>query len=149
LARFREEERLALLRPELLRLELFRLELFRPLALLRLLPREDLRVLLRAELRPPCFADLFRLADLRALFLAPLREDFLLLRLAELRLDFFRLPLLEPERDPDREPLIPPDRLVLAGSSKSKDGDELGLGDGLLSEGSGSIHPEPDQPISI
>ena len=90
------------------------------------------------------------LADFRALFLAPLREDFLLpLRLAELRLDFFLPPPLEPDRDPAREPLMPPLRLVLAGSSKSKDGDELGLGDGLLSEGSGSIHPEPDQPISI
>ena len=148
MARFREEERLALFRPELLRLALLRLELLRP-ALLRLLPREDLRVLLRAELRLPRLADLLRLADFRALFLAPFRDDFLLLRLAELRLDFFRLPLLEPDRDPVLELPIPPDRLVLAGSSKSKDGDELGLGDGVLSEGSGSIHPEPDQPISI
>jgi hypothetical protein len=153
LARLREVERLAVLRPELFRPALLRPVLLRPalfrLALLRLLPREDLRVLFRAELPPARLADLPRLADFRPLFLALLPEDFLLLRLAELRLDFFRLPPPDPDRDPDREPLIPPLRLVLAGSSKSKDGDELGLGDGVLSEGSGSIHPEPDQPISI
>jgi hypothetical protein len=139
LARRREEERLALLRLELLRPALLRPALFRP-------PREDLRELFRAELRPPRLADFPRLlADLRALFLAPLREDFLLLRRAELRLDFLRDPL----RDPLREPPVAPLRLVLAGSSKSKDGEEVGEGEGVLSEGSGSIHPEPDQPISI
>jgi hypothetical protein len=39
-----------------------------------------------------------------------------------------------------------------AGSSPSSNEDEegeLGLEEGLLSIGSGSIHPEPDQPISI
>jgi hypothetical protein len=77
--------------------------------------------------------------------LALLRADFLLLRLAERPDDFFRVPL----RDRFREPLVPVDRLVEAGSSKSNDGDEAGVGDGVLSEGSGSIHPEPDQPISI
>jgi hypothetical protein len=29
------------------------------------------------------------------------------------------------------------------------DGVEAGVGEGVLSMGSGSIHPEPDQPISI
>jgi hypothetical protein len=149
LARLRDDDRAALFRPELFRLALFRLELLR-LALLRpaLLrpPREDFRVLFRAELRPPRLADLPpRLADFRALFLAPFRADFLLLRLAEPPLDFLRDRL----RERLREPLVPLVRLVDAGSSKSKDGDDEGVGDGVLSEGSGSIHPEPDQPISI
>jgi hypothetical protein len=109
-----------------------------------------LRVLFLAELRPLLLADFLpRLADFRALFLAPFRADFLLLRLAEPPDDFFRDRLREPLREPVLEPLLPPDRLVEAGSSKSKDGDELGAGEGVLSEGSGSIHPEPDQPISI
>jgi hypothetical protein len=126
LARFREADRLALFRPEL----------FLP-------PRDDFRALLRAELRPPFLAALRpRPADFRALFLAPFRADFLLRR-AELRLDFFREPLREREREPVEV------RLVDAGSSKSKDGDEAGVGEGVLSEGSGSIHPEPDQPISM
>jgi len=144
LARFREEDRLALFfRLVLLRLALFRLALFRP-------PRDDLRVLFLAELRPLRLLDLPpRLADLRVLFLALLRLDFLLLRLAVLRLDFLRPPLRALARDdPPRELLVPPLRL-LAGSSNANDGDELGVGEGVLSEGSGSIHPEPDQPISI
>ena len=120
--------------------------------------REDLRALFRAELRPPLFADLLpprvadlapRLADLRALFLAPFRVDFLLPLLALLadRPEDFLDPLRLRERL--RDPLLPPDRPVVEGSSKSKDGDELGAGEGVFSEGSGSIHPEPDQPISI
>jgi hypothetical protein len=52
-----------------------------------------------------------------------------------------------PERLRDRPvPLVP---LVDAGSSKSKDREDDGVGEGVLSEGRGSIHPEPDQPISI
>ena len=145
MARLRADDRPALFRPELLRLALFRLALFRP-ELLRLAlfrpPREDFR----AELPPLRLAGLPpRLADFRALFLAPFRADFLLLRLAEPPLDFLREP--PPERL--REPPGPPVRLVDAGSSKSKDGEDEGVGDGVLSEGSGSIHPEPDQPISI
>jgi hypothetical protein len=152
LAPFREADRLELLRLELLRLALFRpvpflLALFR-LALFRP-PREDLPALFRAELLPPRLAAFPRLADLRALFFAPFRADFLLLPLAELREDFFLDPLLDPLRELLRDDPLPPLRLVEAGSSKSKDGDEVGPGEGVLSEGSGSIHPEPDQPISI
>jgi hypothetical protein len=152
LARFREADRLELLRLALFRPALLRLALFRP-ALLRLAlfrpPREDFPALFRAELRPPRLADFPRLADLLALFFAPFRPDFLLLRLAELPDDFFLDPLPDPPREPLREDPVPPLRLVEAGSSKSKDGDEVGAGEGVLSEGSGSIHPEPDQPISI
>jgi hypothetical protein len=109
--------------------------------------RDDLRVLFRAELRPLRLADFpARLADLRALFLAPFRADFLLLRLAERLADFFRDRVL---RVRFRDPLASPARLLDEGSSKSKDGDELGAGEGVFSEGSGSIHPEPDQPISM
>jgi hypothetical protein len=130
----REEDR-----PELRRLALLRLELFRP-------PdrEEDPRALLRAELRPPRLADLRldRLADRRALFLAPLREDFLLVRLAARRVDFLRG--LEGVR-----PVLS-SRLLGDGSSKSNERDgDVGEGEGVLSEGSGSIQPEPDQPISI
>jgi hypothetical protein len=41
--------------------------------------------------------------------------------------------------------------LLVDGSSKSlyDDGVEAGVGEGVLSMGRGSIHPEPDQPISI
>jgi hypothetical protein len=131
LARLRDADRLALLRPEL-----FRPELFRP-------PREDRLALFRADPRPPRLADRPpRPADFRALFLAPFRADFLLRR-AELRVDFFRDPL----RERVREPVL--GLRLGAGSSKSKDGDEAGVGEGVLSEGSGSIQPEPDQPISI
>jgi hypothetical protein len=93
-------------------------------------------------LRLPRLADLVDLfADRRALFLAPLRVDFLLPPLAERREDFFRGLLRAPAFSP---------RLAVDGSSKSNDGDEdAGVGEGVLSEGSGSIHPEPDQPISI
>ena len=133
MARFRDADRLALFRPELF-----------------LAPREDLRALFRAEPRPPALAELLpRLADFRALFLAPFRADFLLLRLAEPRADFFREPPRAPPAEVPREPLVPLLLPVGAGSSKSKDGDEVGVGDGVLSEGRGSIHPEPDQPISI
>jgi hypothetical protein len=102
--------------------------------------RDELRALLRADFLAPRLADLapFR-ADRRALFLAPLRADFLLPRFDD-RVDF----LLGAARE------VPVSRRLGKGSSKSKDdGDDAGEGDGGLSEGNGSIHPEPDQPISI
>jgi hypothetical protein len=122
LARFREAERRALLRPEDLRLF------------------EALRALFRAERRPPFLAAFALFADLRA-DLAPFRADFLLDLLADLLAVFLRGLLRG--------------RVVLAGlgvgSSKSpnEDGVEAGVREGVLSIGSGSIHPEPDQPISI
>jgi hypothetical protein len=104
--------------------------------------REDLRALFRAELRSPLLADLpARFADLRALFLLPLRVDFLLPGSVD-RADFLRAL--------GRVSLVLPARSLGEGSSKSNDDDdEAGDGEGVLSEGSGSIHPEPDQPISI
>jgi hypothetical protein len=117
-------------------------------------------VLLRAELRPLRLADLvLRLADRPALFLAPLRADFFDPPFAVALELFFRDPPPERELTPDLERPpeperfeLPPDspRRLVEGSSKSKDdGVDAGEGVGVLSEGSGSIHPEPDQPISI
>jgi hypothetical protein len=127
LARLREDDRLALFRA---------LDLRPP-------ERDELRALLRADFLAPRLADLAPLrADPRALFLAPLRVDFLLRRLAVRLVDFLR--------GAAREVPAPSPRLDGDGSSKSKDdGDDAGEGEGGLSEGSGSIHPEPDQPISI
>ena len=133
MARFREAERPALFRPvDFLPLD-FRALDFRPL------DREDFR----AELPPPRFADLLDfLADRPALFLAPFRADFLLPLFADRFADFLCAP------PPDL--VVPPVRLLGDGSSKSKDdGDDAGGWEGVLSEGSGSIQPEPDQPISI
>jgi hypothetical protein len=93
------------------------------------------RALFRAERRPPFLAALALLADLRPPFLAL----FLLARLADLLAAFLRALLLGVG-------------LTLGdGSSESPydDGVEAGVGEGVLSMGSGSIHPEPDQPISI
>jgi hypothetical protein len=138
LARLREDDRLALLR----------------LADLRLRDRDDdLRALFRAELRRPFLADLaLRLAERRALFLAPLRAAFFRPRVADDLVAFLRD--LVPERDLERPVERPPMPVSLRrlgeGSSKSKeDGVDEGEGEGVLSEGKGSIHPEPDQPISI
>ena len=92
---------------------------------------------LRAELRRPFLADFLVLffAAFLADFFAPFREeDFL----AEPRLDF-----------------LAGLRLGWAGrravdeSSKSYEGVEAGVGAGVFSIGSGSIQPEPDQPISM
>jgi hypothetical protein len=98
---------------------------------LRLL--EAPRALFRAERRPPFLAALALLADLRAPFLAL----FLLGRLAALLAVFLRGLL----------------GLGLLGEGSSVplygDGVEAGGGEGVLSMGSGSIHPEPDHPISI
>ena len=126
---------------------------------LRLRDRDDdLRVLFRARLRPPRLAALeLRLAERRALFLAPFRAAFFLPpRLAELLVAFLRDRLPERDAPPDRPdelerlPPIPDSRLVDEDSPKSKDdGVDAGEGEGVLSEGRGSIHPEPDQPISI
>jgi hypothetical protein len=122
LARFREEERRALFRAAGLRL------------------REDLRELFRADPREP-FLALALLADLRALFLPPFRAAFLLVLLADRLAVFLREPV---------PPRVVPGR-VGAGSSKllNDEGVEAGVGAGVLSMGSGSIHPDPDQPISI
>jgi hypothetical protein len=126
LARLREVERLALLR----------------LADLRPPDRADFRVLFRADPRRPRLAD-FRAAlaaDPRLPFFAPLRADFLPLPFAARVDDFFlALPLAR----------VVPSRLGAGSSKSNEDGDEAGVGEGVLSEGSGSIHPEPDQPISI
>jgi hypothetical protein len=123
LAPFREADRRALFLPEDLR------ELF--------------RALLRAEPRPPFLAD-FRadflvlfLADFLADFLAPFREE-----------DFFAGPRLD---------FLADLRLGWAGrvralgdsSNSYGAGVEAGVGAGVFSIGSGSIQPEPDQPISI
>ena len=138
MARLREDDRLALLR----------------LADLRLRDRDDdLRALFRAEPRRPFLADLaLRLAERRALFLAPLRAAFFRPRVADDLVAFLRD--LVPERDLERPVERPPMPVSLRrlgeGSSKSKeDGVDEGEGEGVLSEGKGSIHPEPDQPISI
>jgi hypothetical protein len=116
LARFREDDRRALLRPVDFRL------------------REDPRALFRADRRPPFLAD-FRPR------LAVLRVDFLA-RLADRLAVFLR-------RVVDL-------RVVLAGvvgegSLKSPNDEDVEAGgrEGVFSIGSGSIHPEPDQPISI
>ena len=143
MARLREDERPALLRA---------LD-FRPPE------RDELRALLRADFFAPRLLDLepfradrpalfladrpalFR-ADRPALFLAPLRDDFFAPPFADRLVDFLR--------GLAREVLVPSPRRDGEGSSKSKeDGEDAGEGEGGLSEGSGSIHPEPDQPISI
>ena len=85
-------------------------------------PFWDARVLFRAVRRP-------FLAVLRAERLAVL-VDFR----ADLRANLLPLPL--------------PDDTLSDESPKSNEREDPGL-DELLSEGSGSIHPEPDQPISI
>jgi hypothetical protein len=108
--------------------------LFRP-ADLRLL--DDLRALFRAERRPPFLAALALLEDLRAPFFALLRAAFFLDRFADLLAVFLRGLLgLARLGDGSSNPLY-------------EDGVEAGVGEGVLSMGSGSIHPEPDQPISI
>jgi hypothetical protein len=109
--------------------------------------------LLRARfaLRPLLLLADFLADDLRADFLAPFFADRLADFLPDLRLADF---LAE-------DFLVPPflaaffrGRAVRgrdAGSSPPSNEDEegeLGLEEGVLSIGSGSIHPEPDQPIS-
>ena len=106
--------------------------------------------------------DLPRFAPRRALFLAdflaePLRAVFL----AELRRADFLAPFLA-DFFADRllDFLAPPFLAVFlrarvvrvrAGSSlpSNDDVEDAGAEEGTLSIGSGSIHPEPDQPISI
>jgi hypothetical protein len=100
----------------------------------RALFRADFRLLFLADLRAD-FRLLF-LADRFADFLAPLRaEDFLA------RLDFFDAFLVDLRRG----------GADLGDSSKLlyDAGVEAGVGAGVFSIGSGSIQPEPDQPISI
>jgi hypothetical protein len=82
-------------------------------------------------------AALALLEDLRAPFFALLRADFFLDRFADLLAVFLRGLLgLARLGDGSSNPLY-------------EDGVEAGVGEGVLSMGSGSIHPEPDQPISI
>ena len=103
--------------------------------------REAFRALLRAELRLPFLADF--LADFLVLFLAAFLADFF----APFRAEDF---LAEPRLD-----FLAGLRLGWAGrravdeSSKSYEGVEAGVGAGVFSIGSGSIQPEPDQPISM
>ena len=105
------------------------------------LPEDLLReAFLRAELRPPFLADF--LADFLVLFFAAFLADFARFReedfLAEPRLAFLaglRLGWAG--------------RRALDESSKSYEGVEAGVGAGVFSIGSGSIQPEPDQPISM
>jgi hypothetical protein len=134
LARFRDEDRRALFLAEDFRLpELFR-ALFR--AERRLLFLADLRLLFLADLRL-----LFR-ADPRADFLELFREDFL----ADPRADDFRLDFLaDLRRGRDAGVRLLPD----SPKSSYEEGVEAGVGAGVFSIGSGSIQPEPDQPISI
>jgi hypothetical protein len=110
---------------------------------------EDLRPeLFLAELRPPFLADFLAdlrllrlLLDFRADFLAPLREDFLAEPRLDLRDDFLadlRL-VLDLPRERDEE----------SSMSSFDAGVEAGVEAGRLSIGSGSIQPEPDQPISM
>ena len=88
------------------------------------------------------------LADLRVLrpldfladFFAPLREDFF----AEPRLD-----LRDDLADLRLEVDLPRERDEESSMSLYDAGVEAGVGVGVLSIGSGSIQPEPDQPISM
>jgi hypothetical protein len=111
------------------------LAVLRPLFLADFLapPRADFLAPLRADLRPP------RLAAFRA----PFRADFFadLERLADLR-ELLFLALFFRAAGRGR---------AAAGSLKSSkdEGLEVGAGAGVFSIGSGSIQPEPDQPISI
>jgi hypothetical protein len=107
------------------------------------LPEDLLReAFLRAELRRPFLADF--LADFLVLFFAAFLADFFARFreedfLAEPRLDFragLRLGWADRPRALDE-------------SSKSYEGVEAGVGAGVFSIGSGSIQPEPDQPISM
>jgi hypothetical protein len=95
--------------------------------------REDLRALFRA----PFLADLALLADLRA----PFRAAFLLVFLADRLAAFLR----------ETVRLRVGFARVGDGSSNwlNDEGVEAGVGEGVLSMGSGSIHPDPDQPISM
>jgi hypothetical protein len=103
-----------------------------------------LRELFRAELRPPFLADFradFLLLFFAALadFLAPFRdEDFLA------RLDFLDAFLADLRRGWADLP-----RVLESSNSLYDAGVEAGVGAGVFSIGSGSIQPEPDQPISI
>ena len=99
--------------------------------------REAFRVLLRAELRLPFLAD-FR-ADFLVLFFAAFLADFL----ARFREEDFLAELRAGLR------LGWAGRRALDESSKSYEGVEAGVGAGVFSIGSGSIQPEPDQPISM
>ena len=90
----------------------------------------------------PFFAD--RLAD----FLLDFLEDFLPLdfRLADFLPEDFLAPPFRAAFFLGRAVRV---RDLASSPSSNEDEEELGLEEGVLSIGSGSIQPEPDQPISI
>jgi hypothetical protein len=95
-----------------------------------------------ADFLADLLADFF--VDFRALFLAAFRAVFLVLFLAGRLLDFLAVLRRAP----------PVDRAMgRAGAAPSSEVEAAGVvagdGAGADSEGRGSIHPEPDQPISI
>jgi len=99
-----------------------------------------LRAVFLADLRADFLPD-FLAEDFRAAFLAP----FFAVLLPDFLADFLVAVFLAAFRR---------GRAVLgraAGSlySSKDDGEEEGAEEGMFSIGSGSIHPEPDQPISI
>lgn len=114
--------------------------------------REPFRALFRAELRPPFLAAFLAdflapfLADFLADFFALFREDFLAAPRVDFLDDFLVAFLADLRRGRAVLLRVPDDA-----SSKSlyEAGVEAGVGAGVLSMGSGSIQPEPDQPISI
>jgi hypothetical protein len=109
------------------------------------LPRFAARpVLFLADLRPPFRAD-FLAEERRADFLAPFFADFFADRLLDFLEDFLAPAFLA---DFLRGRAA---RVRVAGSSLPSydDGEDVGAEEGVFSIGNGSIHPEPDQPISI
>lgn len=88
---------------------------------------------------------LFLAEDLRAAFLAPFLADFFADRLPDFLADLLALVFLAAFLRGRAG------RVRAAGSlySSNDDDEEEGAEEGVFSIGSGSIHPEPDQPISI
>ena len=115
---------------------------------------------MRAERLALFLADLplLFLADLPRLFLADLPSLFLVDRPAD-RLELFRDDFFADPRADDflldflaafrRGCEVPVRPLSDSPKSSYEEGEEAGAGVGVLSIGSGSIQPEPDQPISI
>ena len=110
------------------------------------------RLLFRAELRELFLADFLELflLDLRADerradFLAPFLADFR----ADLLLDFFADFLAPPFLAVFLRGRVVRLRADESPASSNADEEDEGDVEGVLSIGSGSIQPEPDQPISI
>ena len=114
------------------------------------------RVLFLADFRPVLLPEEALRADFLLLFLADFLAERLVDFLADLLADFLAdlLPdFLADFRAPPFLAVFLRGRAVrvrLAGSSPSSNDDCEDVGDeeGVFSIGSGSIHPEPDQPIS-